>query len=168
MRARRPLVLLAVAVLFSLSACNSTQGRNIGRAVGVASAVLGGDEVEPIEAAVERYRTARDAGIAIGELSEVTRFALEIQKLEGIDVTFRDDGQIDLVILDPYRGVPRLASVLANSPNPMDQLIAVEGAGDTAFAFRDALIDHGLSPYVIEAYRTDELEGVVLHIRYIS
>lgn len=169
MRARRPLVLLlAVSAVFSLTACTSTQGRNIGRAVGVASAVFGGGEVEPIGDALERYRTARDAGEAIGELSEVTRFALDIQQLEGVDVTFTDDGQIDLVLLDPERGVRDLAAVLLRSPHQYDQTIAVEGAGDAAFAFRDALIEQGLDPYAIEAFRTDELEGVVMHIRYRS
>lgn len=168
MRARRPLVLLAVAALLPLTACTSTQGRNVGRAVGVAAAVLGGSEVEPIDDAIERYRTARDAGAAIGELSEATRFALEIQQLEGVDVSFADDG-LDLVILDPERGgVADLAAVLIKSPNQMNQIVEVEGAGDTAFAFRDALIDHGLDARAVEAYRTDELEGVVVHIRYRS
>jgi hypothetical protein len=165
MPARSFLVLLAA---LALAACTSTQGRNIGRAVGVASAVLGGPQSEPIDDAIERYRTARDAGAAIGELSEATKFALALQQLEGVDVNFGDDGQIDLYLVDPERAVASVANVLANGPRPLDQLIEVEGPADTAFAFRDGLIEHGLAGAAIEAYRADDLDGVALHIRYRS
>ena len=166
MRAVRFPVLLLAAL--TLAACTSTQGRNIGRAVGVASAVFGGGEVEPVEDALERYRTARDAGAAIGELSEATRFALDLQQLEGVDVSFAEDGQIDLFLADPERGVAALAAVLVNSPHRLDQLIEVEGPAGTAFTFRDSLISHGLGGSAIDAYRADDLSGVAVHIRYRS
>jgi hypothetical protein len=166
MSARRSPVLLLAALLFV--ACSSSQGRNIGTAVGVATAVFGGPQSEPIDDAIERYRVAREAGEMIGSLTEVTRFVTELQQLEGVGVSFTEEGQIDLFLADPHRNLPALASLLAKSPYPEEQFIAIEGSGVYAFEIREALIRHGLTAEAIEAHRTDELDGAAVHIRYRS
>lgn len=157
------------------------QARRIGRVAGVLAAVFGGPSHENLDDTLDRYWRTREAVETTGALIGATKGAVagaqrgyqldlqfaELQKIEGLDVIRPFPDQIDVRFANEPN--PQLlANIAAVFAGREERFIEIEAAGDAAMDIREALTDHGLSASSIEAHRNDDLEGVVLRIRYQS
>ncbi|HYK03828.1 MAG TPA: hypothetical protein VE974_18875 [Thermoanaerobaculia bacterium] len=157
-------------------------GRVVGRVAGLVAAVLGGPEKgETIDETIDRYRRTRDAveitAAAIGTTKGAVEGAkrgyeldlqfAELHKLEGLEVTRPWPDQIDA----RFTSSPSdqlLAGIAAVFAGREQRAIQLEAAGDTAMDIRESLIDLGVPASSFDVQRNDELEDVVLRIRYAA
>lgn len=157
-------------------------GRRVGRVAGVVAAVLGGSEKgETIGETIDRYRRTRDAvettaaviGATNGAVAGAKRgYELDLQfaelhKLEGLEVTRPWPDQIDARFTSSPSDelLAGIASVFAGRE---ERAIQIEAAGDAALDIREALIALGVPASSFDVQRNDELEDVVLRIRYAA
>lgn len=158
------------------------KGRVIGRVAGLMAAVLGGPEKgETIGETIDRYHRTREAveitAAAIGTTKGAVEGAkrgyeldlqfAELHQLEGLEVTRPWPDQIDA----RFTTAPSdelLAGIAAVFANREQRAIQIEAAGDAAIDVREALIELGVPASSFDVQRNDELEDVVLRIRYAA
>ena len=153
--------------------------RQVGRVAGVVAAVFGGPESETVDETVDRYLRTRDAVTIAGAVIGATKGAVEgaqrgyeldvqfaeLHKLEGLTVTRPYPDEID-AYLASVPGDALLADVAAVFAGREERAIEIEAAGDTALDIRESLIQLGVPGSSLSMQRNDELQGVVLRIRY--
>jgi hypothetical protein len=154
-------------------------GRRVGRVAGVIAAVFGGPESETIDETIDRYRRTRDAAETTAAVIGATKGAVEGAKRGyELDLQFAELHQIEgLEVTRPYPDI--IDARFASSPSEQllsdiaavfagreERVIRIEAAGNEAQAIRDSLIDLGLPASSLQARRDDELQEVVLRIRY--
>ncbi len=154
-------------------------GRRVGRVAGVIAAVFGGPESETIDETIDRYRRTRDAAETTAAVIGATKGAVEGAKRGyELDLQFAELHQIEgLEVTRPYPDI--IDARFASSPSEQmlgdiaavfvgreERVIRIEAAGDEAQAIRDSLIDLGVPASSLQARRDDELQEVVLRIRY--
>lgn len=154
-------------------------GRRIGTVAGIAAAVLGGPRHDSLDDAVARFLVTRAAGQAVGTIIGGTKGAragakrgmeldlqfAELHKIEGVEATRPMPDQID-VRFATSPNPQMLAEIAAVFSGREERAIDIQAAGDASFDIRDSLIDLGLPGASIRARRNDDLNGVVLRIRY--
>jgi hypothetical protein len=154
-------------------------GRRIGRIAGVIAAVAGGPSIESAEDVVDRYRRTRDAiettaaviGTTTGVVSGAKRgFELDLQfaellKIEGVQATRPFPDEI-IATFDAAASPELLEKVATVFRDRESRAIDIDAAGDEATRVRDSLTALGAPAAGIEAHRNDDLDLVVLRIRY--
>lgn len=181
---KRWLPLLPIAALL-LGACSTAKrnpidtSRRVGEVAGVIAAVLGGSGNESIDDSIDRYRRTRDAvtiaGVIIAAASEAVQnverdselddqFAA-LQRIEGLSVTRPYPDLIEVRL--PASPTPEMLAALADVLSRGERrAIDVEGAGDSPLEVREALIRAGVGAAGLNARRNNEVEGIVVRIRY--
>jgi hypothetical protein len=157
-------------------------GRHVGRVAGLLAAVLGGSEKgETIEETIDRYRRTRDAVEITAAVIGTTKGAVEgakrgyeldlqfaeLHQLEGLEVTRPWPDQIDARFTSSPSD-EMLAGIAAVFAGREQRAIQIEAAGEAAIDIREALIELGVPPSSFDVQRNDELEDVVLRIRYAA
>lgn len=156
-------------------------GRRIGRVAGIFAAVFGGPESETIDETFDRYRRTRDAvtvtsaviGATAGAVNGAQRgyefdlqFA-ELTKIEGVEATRPLPDEIH-VHLSSAPSPDLLAQIAAVFAGRTERAIDIAAAGETALDVGEALIDLGVPASSLESQRDDDVDGVVLRIRYAA
>jgi hypothetical protein len=156
-------------------------GRRVGRVAGLLAAVLGGPESETIDETIDRYRRTRDAveitaaaiGTTQGAVAGAKRgYQLDLQfaelhEIEGLDVTRPWPDQIDARFTSSPSD-QMLADLAAVFAGREQRAIQIEAAGEAAIDIREALIQLGVPASSFDIQRNDELQDVVLRIRYAA
>jgi hypothetical protein len=156
----------------------ATTGRRIGIAVGLVSAIFGGENYEPIGRSIDRYRRIRDDGEAIGASVAASKAAksgwqrgltfdtqmVDLQKIDGLTVTRPTPMQLDVRLFDAT--IQPLHEIAAAISDRDHRTIVIEGAPARTAAVREGLVANGLPDWAIETSRNDDIGYVVLHIRY--
>ena len=153
--------------------------RRVGRVAGVVAAVFGGPESESVDDMVDRYRRTRDAVTITGAVIGATKGVVEgAQRGYELDVQFAELHKLEgLTLTRPYPdainayfasvpGDALLAEVAAVFAGREERAIEIEAAGDTALDIRESLIQFGVPASSLSVQRNDELQGVVMRIRY--
>ena len=155
-------------------------GRRIGVVAGTIAAVLGGPNHDSVEGMVGRYIITRDAATVPGAIiggvkggkqgakrgSELDLQFAELKKIDGLDVTRPTPDRIDVYV----KSVPNhetLAAIAAVFNGREQRSIDLEAADPVPLDLRDAFIDLGVPESSISVQRNDDLEGVIIRIRYL-
>jgi hypothetical protein len=156
----------------------ATTGRRIGIAVGLVSAVFGGENYEPIWRSVDRYRRIRDDGEAIGASIAASKAAksgwqrgltfdtqmVDLQKIDGVTVTRSTPIQLDVRLSNAT--IQPLHEIAAAISDRDHRTVVIEGAPANTATVREGLVANGLPDWIIETSRNDDIGYVVLRIRY--
>ena len=105
--------------------------------------------------------------VAAGVVATIALQFAELTKIEGVEATRPVPDEIHVHFSSaPSREL--LAEIAAVFAGRTERAIDIAGAGETALDVGEALIDLGMPASSLESQRDDDVEGVVLRIRYAA
>ena len=155
-------------------------GRRVGIVAGTLAAVLGGPHHDSLDDMVARYVITRDVATVTGAIiggvkggkegakrgSELDLQFAELKKIDGLDVTRPTPDRID-VYLKTVPSHETLAAIAAVFAGREQRSIDIEAADPIPLDLRDTFIDLGVPESSISVQRNDDLEGVLIRVRYL-